>query len=87
MSNPNNCATCDHKRHPDCGWCYMFRDEPQALCAKHTQRQLLQTCEYPHCTCWLVGAHSQGNCGKGPPPVPREPHNVMFSGAPAERDE
>jgi hypothetical protein len=36
MSNPNNCAKCDHKRTPQGGWCYMFRDEPTGFCAKHT---------------------------------------------------
>ena len=36
MSNPNNCAACDHKGDPQGGWCYMFRDEPMATCAKHT---------------------------------------------------
>lgn len=34
--NPNNCATCDHKRNPDGGHCYMFRDEPSERCFKHT---------------------------------------------------
>lgn len=36
MANPNNCAACDHKRRPDGGWCYMFRDEPTAECLQHT---------------------------------------------------
>lgn len=36
MKNPNNCATCDHKQHPDGGWCYMFRDEPDSICRQHT---------------------------------------------------
>lgn len=36
MSNPNNCAACDHKRNPDGGWCYMFRDEPAVECLQHT---------------------------------------------------
>lgn len=39
MINPNNCACCDHKRHPDGGWCYMFRDEPRAVCLAHTARR------------------------------------------------
>lgn len=39
MSNPNNCACCDHKQHPDGGWCYMFRNEPQAVCLAHTVRR------------------------------------------------
>lgn len=38
--NPNNCATCDHKRHPDGGHCYMFRHEPQEACRAHTIRLL-----------------------------------------------
>lgn len=38
MSSPNNCAACDHKRHPDGGWCYMFRFEPVTTCARHTAR-------------------------------------------------
>ncbi len=36
--NPNNCATCDHKRHPDGGHCYMFRWTPTEPCAHHTFR-------------------------------------------------
>jgi hypothetical protein len=39
-SNPNNCAACDHKRNPDGGWCYMFRDEPKEVCMRHTARNL-----------------------------------------------
>jgi hypothetical protein len=38
MANPNNCATCDHKRNPDGGWCYMFRVEPDSVCMCHTAR-------------------------------------------------
>ena len=38
--NTNNCATCDHKKRPDGGWCYMFRDEPQEVCMKHSERLL-----------------------------------------------
>jgi hypothetical protein len=41
MANPNNCATCDHKRDPDGGWCYMFRAEPTEVCMQHTGRQSL----------------------------------------------
>lgn len=37
--NPNNCATCEHKRHPDGGHCYMFRDEPTEACLQHTGLQ------------------------------------------------
>ena len=36
--NPNNCATCKHKQHPDGGHCYMFRFEPTEMCAQHTSR-------------------------------------------------
>lgn len=36
MSNPNNCAACDHKKHPQGGWCYMFREEPTEVCMCHT---------------------------------------------------
>ena len=39
MSNPNNCAACDHKQHQDGRWCYLFRNEPQALCLQHTMRR------------------------------------------------
>jgi hypothetical protein len=38
MSNPNNCSTCDHKRHPQGGWCYAFRNEPDDVCMQHTGR-------------------------------------------------
>ena len=38
IRNPNNCASCDHKRHPDGGWCYVFRDEPREVCMQHTAR-------------------------------------------------
>lgn len=34
--NPNNCDSCDHKKPPDGGWCYMFRSEPTGICMKHT---------------------------------------------------
>ena len=36
MSNPNDCATCRHKRHPDGGHCYMFRLAPTEPCAQHS---------------------------------------------------
>jgi hypothetical protein len=50
MSNPNNCAACDHKKHPDGGWCYMFRHEPTEVCAKHTARYCrLLACPVPGC--------------------------------------
>lgn len=36
-SNPNDCATCDHRTsESDDGWCYMFREEPHVRCAKHS---------------------------------------------------
>lgn len=38
MTNPNNCAACDHKKRPDGGWCYFFCDEPDRVCMKHTMR-------------------------------------------------
>ncbi len=37
--NPNNCNTCQHKKKPDGGWCYMFRDEPTEVCMQHTGRK------------------------------------------------
>lgn len=40
QANPNNCTTCDHKRKPDGGWCYMFRNAPSTLCAKHTGHRM-----------------------------------------------
>jgi len=39
--NPNNCATCDHIKHPGGGHCYMFRHEPQEVCHIHTVRALI----------------------------------------------
>jgi len=41
-ANPNNCGTCQHKRHPDGGWCYMFRDEPTERCYQHTPIQIVR---------------------------------------------
>jgi len=41
MTNPNNCESCDHKKHPDHGWCYMFRLSPTGPCAHHTVRTLV----------------------------------------------
>lgn len=38
MTNPNNCETCDHKKNPDGGHCYMFRDAPTEVCYVHTMR-------------------------------------------------
>lgn len=39
-----SCETCRHKRHPDGGWCYMFREQPLEAkanqCAQHTGFQL-----------------------------------------------
>lgn len=34
--NPNNCSTCEHSQVQSPGHCYMFRDEPQEVCAQHT---------------------------------------------------
>ena len=36
----NNCSTCDYKRHPDGGHCYMFREEPEGVCMQHTMRRV-----------------------------------------------
>lgn len=36
--NPNNCSTCGHREHGDGGWCYMFRREPDFVCAQHTAK-------------------------------------------------
>lgn len=41
MANPNRCETCTHKKHPDGGHCYMFRDEPTDVCMQHTGRRML----------------------------------------------
>jgi hypothetical protein len=59
MANPNNCSMCDHKRYPDGGWCYMFRNEPDRVCHCHTAhlgildaavvQQLGRTCRIPGC--------------------------------------
>lgn len=38
MTNPNNCGMCKHKANPEEGWCYMFKDEPEAICLKHSAR-------------------------------------------------
>lgn len=35
----NNCATCNHKRDPQGGHCYMFREEPTFLCMQHPDRK------------------------------------------------
>lgn len=37
-TNVNNCATCHHKKHPDGGWCYIFREEPKEICLQHSAR-------------------------------------------------
>lgn len=36
LNNPNNCETCEHKKHPDGGHCYMFRNEPTDVCKIHS---------------------------------------------------
>jgi hypothetical protein len=38
-SDPNNCATCEHKQRPDGGWCYMFREQPEPQCMQHRARR------------------------------------------------
>lgn len=45
MSNPNNCAGCDHKKYPDGGWCYMFRSEPDRVCLCHTAHRGMNAAE------------------------------------------
>ena len=45
MANPNNCATCDHKRNPQGGWCYMFRSEPERVCLCHTAHRGMNAME------------------------------------------
>lgn len=42
MTNPNNCDTCDHKRIPDGGHCYMFRQAPTDVCMQHTGHDRFQ---------------------------------------------
>lgn len=32
----NNCASCEHKKRPEGGHCYMFRTEPEGICMQHT---------------------------------------------------
>jgi hypothetical protein len=34
--NPNHCTTCDHKKNPEGGHCYMFRHAPEITCGAHT---------------------------------------------------
>lgn len=36
MSTPAYCQDCDHKRHPQGGWCYMFRTPPDVTCMQHS---------------------------------------------------
>lgn len=38
--NKANCSTCDHKKNPDGGWCYMFRQEPEFTCQIHTNKKV-----------------------------------------------
>lgn len=46
MGNPNNCETCSNRQceklnSPKSGaWCYMFKDEPTAVCEQHTGRRM-----------------------------------------------
>jgi len=42
MKNPNNCATCEHKkvRVPPHSWCYMFAKEPTSVCMQHSNRKV-----------------------------------------------
>lgn len=67
MSNPNKCSTCDHKRHPDGGHCYMFRDEPSDVCMQHTGRKVSITDLLPperECCGTLYGSHHRATCAK-----------------------
>ena len=32
MTNPMNCANCQHKPNNDGGHCYMFKNEPSGVC-------------------------------------------------------
>lgn len=42
MTNPMNCETCDHKKNAPVGThCYMFQEEPTALCQQHTAFKML----------------------------------------------
>lgn len=43
--NPNNCTMCEHKQTPQDGWCYMFCDEPEAVCLAHTARRGMTAAE------------------------------------------
>ena len=42
MTNQNKCETCEHKKKPDGGHCYMFRYEPTDVCYLHTGRNLYE---------------------------------------------
>lgn len=35
MNCLSNCENCAHKKDPQGGWCYMFRDEPDGLCRQY----------------------------------------------------
>jgi hypothetical protein len=37
LTNQSNCETCEHKKTPQGGWCYMFEVEPVKTCLHHTQ--------------------------------------------------
>ena len=40
----SSCATCKYKQHPEGGWCYMFKHEPQGLCEQHRKTEM----KHPH---------------------------------------
>lgn len=39
---PSDCARCNHKRNPQGGWCYMFRDAPATWCTQYRPDSLNQ---------------------------------------------
>lgn len=48
----NNCDTCEYKQLTQGGWCYMFREEPQEHCHKHTMlRGSYIKCPKPTLSC------------------------------------
>lgn len=57
MSNPNNCSTCEWKKTPQGGWCYMFRDEPNEVCMQHTNTGFTQALndQYQEISEWIDG--------------------------------
>jgi hypothetical protein len=58
VTNPNNCATCDHKRHPDGGHCYMFRRAPQVACLQHTARDRFSMSMFASSAALIAALHA-----------------------------